>query len=88
MLKAHLGDRDHGWRTLLYPLPFDHADVPIEPVEVETPDPWSARIRQLFDVPVAPIHSSALITPSDDRFAVAFHPDGPYASTTPLFGFN
>jgi hypothetical protein len=50
--------------------------------------PWSARIRGLFDARVPPIHDSALITPCDDRFVVFFHPDGPYASSTPLFGFN
>jgi hypothetical protein len=88
VMRATLGDRDHGWRTLLYPLPFDGRDVINGPVEIDPIDPYTARIRGLFDVPVPPIHDSTLITPFDDRFAVYFHSDGRYASSTPLFGFN
>ena len=88
VLRAHLGDRDDGWRTLLHPLPFDQPDMATEPIEIEPPDPWSARIHRIFDIPVKPIHDSALVTPSDDRFMVAVHPDGPLAEMEPLFGFN
>jgi hypothetical protein len=88
VMKANLGDRDRGWRTLLYPLPFDGRQWFIGPVEIDPIDPYTARIRGLFEVPVPPIHDTTLITPSDDRFTVYFHPDGPYASGAPLFGFN
>ena len=88
LLKAQLGDRAHGWRTLLYPLPFDRGDIPIEPVEAEVADAHDARIQGLFDVPVPPIHDTVLITPNDDRFTVYTHPGGPLARSTLLFSFN
>lgn len=88
VLRAHLGDRDDGWRTLLHPLPFDQPDMATEPIEIEPPDPWSARIHGIFDIPVESIHESAVFTPVDDRFLVAVHPDGPLAAMARLFGFD
>jgi hypothetical protein len=87
-LRAQLSERDHGWRILLYPLPFEHPDEPIEPIEVDFVDPWSARIHRVFDMPVLPVHNPVLVTPNDDRFTVAFHAQGRFATTTQLFGFN
>jgi hypothetical protein len=58
-----------------------------EPIEIEPPDPWSARIHGIFDIPVESIHESAVLTPIDDRFLVAVHPDGPLGAVARLFGF-
>lgn len=88
VLKAHLGERDHGWRTLLHPLPFDHPDLVLDPVEIDPPDPWSQRIRELFDVQVPPIHDHAIATPADSRFTVAIAPDGIYRDATTMFSYN
>ena len=88
VLRAHLGDRDDGWRTLLHPWPFDQTDMAPEPIEIEPPDRWSARIHGIFDIPVEPIHASAVLTPIDDRVMIAVHPDGPLAAMAQLFGFD
>lgn len=88
VLRAHIGERGKPWRTVLHLLPFEDPHMAVEPVEIEPPDPWSARIRRLFDLHVPPIHESALITPMDHRFAVYFHSHGPFAGATSLSGFN
>ena len=88
LLKAQLGDRTRGWRTLLYPLPFDRDDIPIEPIEAEVIDDHSARMQRVFDVPVPPVHDTVLITPNDERFTVYTAAGGRFGRSTPLFSFN
>jgi hypothetical protein len=87
-LKAQLGERGRGWRTLLYRLPYDDADARIDGVETAVVDPWSARIRRVLAAPAPPIHETVLVTPHDERFAVFFDPDGAYGDPLPLFGYN
>lgn len=87
-LRALVGERGRRWRHLIYPLPFDDVDPCIEPVEVDPPDPFSARIRTLFDGPRMPYSGIATILDIDDRYVVGVHPKGPLANATMLHSLN
>ncbi len=88
-LRAMLGVRGDGWRTLHYPLPFDRPDLGTGPVAFDPHDPWSPRIRAVLDdQPPAPTGVAMVLPVDEERFTVALCPDSPLAGWTMLYGFN
>lgn len=85
-LRALLGVRDRGWRHLLYPLLFDDPTANIAAIAVEPTDPWTARIRQVFDPATADLPFVSTVPPADDGFLIAAPPDSPFAEVVAAHG--